>query len=152
MWILLSIWRYLGSLLNLCVTVAVLPLHFSHEYSISSIYKSKKSCILLYSTIYLTGKQADKEFCFLELINTTLYNLFFRKLTLKKRSRESWIEWSERDFFLRGRSMDRSLNCSLLVTTSPQLQNNTTVLQYLYFLQFGWIYNNKIYFRGIWGI
>lgn len=30
---------YLGSLLNLCVTVADFPLHFSHEYSISSICK-----------------------------------------------------------------------------------------------------------------
>lgn len=34
-------WRYLGSLLNLCVTVAAFPLHFSHEYSISSIWGEK---------------------------------------------------------------------------------------------------------------
>lgn len=30
---------YLGSLLNLCVTVPDLPSHFSHEYSISSVCK-----------------------------------------------------------------------------------------------------------------
>ena len=45
-------------------------------------------------------------------------------LTLKKRSRESWMERSGRVFFRRGRSIDRSLNCSLLVTTSPQLEPN----------------------------
>lgn len=40
-------WRerrcYLGSLLNLCVTVADFPLHFSHEYSISSICEKGNS-------------------------------------------------------------------------------------------------------------
>lgn len=50
--------------------------------------------------------------------------LLMQKLTLKKRSNESWIERSGRVFFLRGRSMDKSLNCSRLVTTSPQLQHN----------------------------
>lgn len=50
-----------------------------------------------------------------------------KRLTLKKRSRESWIERSGRVFFLRGRSMDKSLNCSRLVTTSPQLQSKMTV-------------------------
>lgn len=47
--------------------------------------------------------------------------------TLKKRSKESWIERSGMVFFLRGRSMDKSLNCSRLVTTSPQLQHRTGV-------------------------
>lgn len=31
----------LGNLLNLCITVAAFPLHFSHEYSISSICGNK---------------------------------------------------------------------------------------------------------------
>lgn len=41
-------YTYLGSLLNLCVTVAAFPLHFSHEYSISSICKSKMLLIYYY--------------------------------------------------------------------------------------------------------
>lgn len=41
--------------------------------------------------------------------------------TLKKRSSESWMDLRGRVFLLRGRSIDRSLNCSRFVITSPQL-------------------------------
>lgn len=46
---------------------------------------------------------------------------FDKSLTLKKRSRESWMERRGRVFFRRGKSIDKSLNCSRFVTTSPQL-------------------------------
>lgn len=54
--------------------------------------------------------------------------------TLKKRSKESWIDRGRRSFFLRGKSMERSLNCSRLVTVSPHLQQEERVFCGLIYL------------------
>ena len=119
---------YRGSLLNLCVTVAAFPLHFSHEYSISSICQKMHMHLTLCSLRPLAGIGFLRGLNNRQTPSCLHYlppQLVGALLTLKKRSRESWMERSGRVFFRRGRSMDRSLNCSLLVTTSPQLERNT---------------------------
>lgn len=103
----------LGNLLNLCVTVAAFPLHFSHEYSTSSICGNK----------YGEGSGTLLTRCTTSnpiLIAFVVMNQPTH--TLKKRSSESWMDLRGRVFFRRGRLIDRSLNRSRFWTTSPHLQ------------------------------